>query len=197
MPFYALDLETTGLGKPGGDKDFILELGVAVYDDRLEYVDSHSWLVGDARARARFLTVIETVDIVRDMHTKSGLTDEWMEAYNLDLVGEAEDVQREAYFWFTERGLVPGKEPMVGSSIHFDRERFLAYEMPSLNDLFHYRNIDASSNFEYLRKTQPEWAAAAHEKANAIKRGSHRVLDDIHDTINLLRLVGGLEPVTK
>ena len=194
MAFYLLDLETTGLGLEGRAKDYVLELGVAVYDDELEFQDSHSWFVGDYPTYRRFLQVDEELSVVHDMHRKSGLYEEWMSAYQLSTLWPAHKAGLKAVDWFKKRGLAPGEEPMVGSSINFDRERFLKYEMPELNDLFHYRVIDASSQRAFKQKRHPRFAAEAAKIAADAQRNSHRVLDDIHDSVNLLRVLDGLEP---
>ena len=195
MSFYLLDLETTGLGLEGGPKDHILELGVAVHDEQLSHVDSAAWLIGDYETYRRFLDVdSEPGNVAGEMHRKSGLYDEWMSAYQLSKLWPVQQACIEAVDWFKNHGLEPGVEPMVGSSINFDRERFLKYYMPDLNNLFHYRVIDASSQRAFVQKRRPRFAEDAIKRAEEARRGTHRVLDDIHDTVNLLRVLDGLVP---
>jgi oligoribonuclease len=45
---------------------------------------------------------------------------------------------------FLKRYVPKGKSPMCGNSICQDR-RFLAKDMPKLEDFFHYRNLDVST----------------------------------------------------
>ncbi len=83
---------------------------------------------------------------------------------------------------------------MVGSSIHFDRERFLRQHMPKLNRIFHYRNIDVSSQLEVMKKRHPARFEQLRRSLDEYNKSSHRTLDDLHDTINSLRVIEGLEP---
>lgn len=194
MSFYLLDLETTGLGKEGDPQDYILEMGVAVHDDNLSYVDSAAWMIGDYTTYRRLLEVNETPgNVAGEMHRKSGLYDDWMTQYKLSKLWPAEQAAIEAIDWFKNHGLEPGVEPLVGSSIGFDRV-FLSKYMPDLNDLFHYRVIDASSQRAYVQKRRPRLYEDAVRRAEEARRGTHRVLDDIHDTVNLLRVLDGLVP---
>lgn len=196
MAFYALDLETTGLGLDTGPKDFILELGLGVYDNDLELVDAKSWLVGDYETYRRFIEVDEEPNsFVGNMHRSNGLYEDWMRAYRLSTLSTPFDAAFEADQWLYGHGFPSDRsEPMVGSSIHFDRERFLRFQMPNINDMFHYRNIDASAQRAYIEKRKPKFAANCAKILENSKRGNHRVLDDIHDSINLLRVLDGLEP---
>lgn len=71
--------------------------------------------------------------------------------------------------------------PAAGSSVHFDR-RWLAEKMPSLNDLFHYRNVDVSTIKELVSRWMPEVSASLPPS-----RKRHRALDDIRDSIGELK----------
>jgi oligoribonuclease len=74
---------------------------------------------------------------------------------------------------------VAGVSPMCGNSICQDR-RFLAREMPALEQFFHYRNLDVSTVKELARR----WAPAV--LAGTQKASTHLALDDIRESINEL-----------
>ena len=59
---------------------------------------------------------------------------------------------------------------------------FLARDMPHLESFLHYRNVDVSSIKELARR----WYPRAYFKAPA-KRGNHRALADIQESIEELR----------
>lgn len=69
---------------------------------------------------------------------------------------------------------------MAGNSICQDR-RFLARQMPTLEDWFHYRNLDVSTLKELSRRWYPE----VYKSVN--KNSTHLALDDIYDSINELK----------
>lgn len=197
MAFYALDLETTGLAEevgPDAERDYILELGVGHYDDNLDLVDRRVWFVGDAHTLAAMERIQGDDAVPYTMHQRSGLWNEWMKAYESKLIKSAWDVQALAIEWFHDHGLISGREPMVGSSIHFDRERFLRQYMPKLNRIFHYRNIDVSTMTETMKKRHPARFEQLRRTLDEYNKNSHRTLDDIHDSINVLRVCEGMEP---
>ena len=76
---------------------------------------------------------------------------------------------------------VPARtSPMCGNSVCQDR-RFLARWMPTLENWFHYRNLDVSTVKELARRWRPE----IYEGVK--KAGSHTALADIHESIGELR----------
>lgn len=77
---------------------------------------------------------------------------------------------------FLREWVPPRKSPMSGNSICQDR-RFLAREMPELEDFFHYRNLDISTLKELVNRWRPELMKGF------TKKNSHRALDDVYDTI--------------
>ena len=75
---------------------------------------------------------------------------------------------------------VPAKtSPICGNSICQDR-RFLHRCMPTLEQYFHYRNLDVSTVKELARR----WAPAV--LAGVKKAGTHTALADIHESIDEL-----------
>ena len=71
-------------------------------------------------------------------------------------------------------------QTMCGNSICQDR-RFLARFMPSLEDWFHYRNLDVSTLKELARRWKPELLRGVP------KEGKHEALADILESIAELR----------
>ena len=69
----------------------------------------------------------------------------------------------------------PRSVPLCGNSIGTDR-RFLAAQLPDVENFLHYRSIDVSSIKELCRRWYPDVLAAAPPKGER-----HRALDDIHE----------------
>jgi len=114
-------------------------------------------------------------DLVRQMHTASGLLTELAAGIAL---AEAQD-QLVGYV----RGHVKEarKAPLCGNSIATDRA-FLARDLPRLDEYLHYRMIDVSSVKELARR----WYPRAYF-ASPVKVGGHRALADIKESITELR----------
>ena len=70
--------------------------------------------------------------------------------------------------------------PLCGNSIGTDR-RFLAAYLPEIEAHLHYRSIDVSTVKELCRRWYSAAFAAAPEK-----RGGHRALDDIRESVSEL-----------
>jgi oligoribonuclease len=113
--------------------------------------------------------------VVRDMHTSSGLLAELAAGVTL---AEAQELVL-AYV----RLHVPESRrvPLCGNSIATDRS-FIARDMPELDAFLHYRMIDVSSVKELARRWYPRSYFASPEK-----RGGHRALADIQESIRELR----------
>lgn len=71
--------------------------------------------------------------------------------------------------------------PMAGNSIYMDRI-FIAKQFPKFHSHFHYRNIDVSTIKELVRRWFPDEYSQTPKK-----KFSHRVLDDILDSIAELK----------
>src|SRR5689334_11642266 len=115
------------------------------------------------------------VDVVREMHEKSGLTDA-VRASTASL-GDAEELILE---YITEHVPDPRTAPLCGNSIATDRG-FLARDMPRLDDHLHYRMIDVSSIKELCRRWYPRVYFAQPPKGLA-----HRALADIIESVREL-----------
>ncbi|SNS36223.1 oligoribonuclease [Geodermatophilus pulveris] len=163
-----IDCEMTGLDLT---RDKLIEVAVLVTDSELNVLDPGLDLV---------ISVDEAdltgmVDVVTEMHAKSGLT-EAVRASTLTLA-EAEQ-QVLAYV----RRFVPERRtaPLCGNSIGTDRG-FLARDMPELDDHLHYRMIDVSSVKELARRWFPRVYFAQPQKGLA-----HRALADIIESVREL-----------
>ena len=75
----------------------------------------------------------------------------------------------------------PRRVPLGGNSIATDRV-FIARDMPELDAFLHYRMVDVSSIKELARR----WYPRAYF-ASPPKRGGHRALADITESIQELR----------
>ena len=163
-----IDCEMTGLDLA---HDALVEIACLVTDGGLTMLDDGINLVIKPPAEA----LDQMPDVVREMHTQSGLLTELSAGITL---GEAQD-QVLAYV----RGHVPEsrKVPLCGNSIATDRS-FLARDMPELDAFLHYRMVDVSSIKELARRWFPRAYFASPEK-----HGGHRALADIRESIHELR----------
>ena len=163
-----IDCEMTGLDLT---RDQLIEVAVLVTDSELNVLDPGLDLVISADDAA----LEGMVEVVTQMHAKSGLTDA-VRASTLT-VAEAEQ-QLLAYV----RRFVPERRtaPLCGNSIGTDRG-FLARDMPELDDHLHYRMIDVSSVKELARRWFPRVYFAQPQKGLA-----HRALADIIESVREL-----------
>ena len=163
-----IDCEMTGLDLT---RDKLIEVAVLVTDSDLNVLDPGLDLVISADDAA----LEGMVEVVTEMHAKSGLT-EAVRASTLT-VAEAEQ-QLLAYV----RRFVPERRtaPLCGNSIGTDRG-FLARDMPELDDHLHYRMIDVSSIKELARRWFPRVYFAQPQKGLA-----HRALADIIESVREL-----------
>ena len=114
-------------------------------------------------------------DFVRYMHEKSGLLEELDSGITL---AEAE----EQVLAFIKAQCDPhGRPPLAGNSVATDRA-FISRDMPDLEPFLHYRIVDVSSIKELSRR----WFPRAYFQSPA-KRGNHRALADIQESIEELR----------
>jgi len=111
-------------------------------------------------------------DVVRSMHTRSGL----LAAIQTSAVSVADAGAQTLDFLRAHIGQ-PRSVPLCGNSIGTDR-RFLAAHLPEVEEFLHYRSIDVSSVKELCRRWYPDALARAPVKAE-----THRALDDIRESI--------------
>jgi len=185
-----LDLETTGLDEKEGH---IIELGMGVYTIDLEMVDMYQSICANEES-AKFLndqSRWNDSEFAFKMHRKNGLNDELfaLRANEYELPdGEfnTKNVFQCALEFAAQYVPVDGTEPLAGNSLHFDRA-WLKQHVPWFNDKFHYRNIDASAQLEWLKKRNPGKANEVEKMREALWEGEHRVAADIRDSANLFR----------
>jgi oligoribonuclease len=164
-----IDCEMTGLEL---SHDLLIEVACIVTDGELNELGDGIDLVITAPEQA----LVEMDPVVVKMHRESGL-DKAVLASTLT-VAEAEQ-QVLAFI----RQYVPEarKAPLCGNSIATDRG-FLARDMPELDNYLHYRMVDVSSVKELARRWYPRAYYAAPGK-----RGGHRALTDIRESVEELR----------
>jgi oligoribonuclease len=163
-----VDLEMTGLRV---ERERILEIATIITDAELEIVAEGPELVVHQSAE----TLAAMDEWNQKHHGASGLIDRVKASTISDADAEAQTLA------FVRAHVGEGKAPLAGNSIHQDR-LFLAAYMPTLESFIHYRNVDVSTLKELVRR----WYPAAYD-ARPTKKGSHRALDDIRESIAELR----------
>ncbi len=163
-----IDCEMTGLDL---GKDKLIEVAALVTDPDLNVLGDGVDVVIHADDEA----LAGMFDVVRDMHDKSGLTEEVRVATLT--VPEAEDM---IMTYLTQFVPDPRTAPLCGNSIATDRG-FLARDMPRLDSHLHYRMIDVSSVKELCRRWYPRVYYGQPAKGLA-----HRALADIKESIREL-----------
>ena len=146
----------------------ILEIATLVTDDELAIVAEGPDLV--VHAGEEELGAME--EVVRVMHQTSGLLDE-VRRSTLSLP----DAGKATLAFIQEHVPQPGSVPLCGNSIGMDR-RFLAAQLPEIEQWLHYRSIDVSTVKELARRWFPEALASAPPK-----HGAHRALGDIRESV--------------
>ena len=146
----------------------IVEVATLITDDELVVVAEGPDLV--VTARPDQLAAMD--DVVREMHTKSGLLAE-IEASTLTL----EEAGATTLDFIRGHVPEPRSVPLAGNSIGTDR-RFLTTQLPAIEEYLHYRSVDVSTVKELVRRWFPEVAASAPQKA-----GGHRAMDDIRESV--------------
>jgi oligoribonuclease len=164
-----MDLEMTGL-EPA--RHVIVEIATIVTDDDLEIVAEGPDLVVHQPPEA----LAEMPDVVREMHTSSGLL-EAIAASTLTL----DEAGAQTLAFITEHVPEARTVPLCGNSIGTDR-RFLAAYLPAIEEHLHYRSVDVSTIKELARRWYPGVLDGAPRKV-----GTHRALDDIRESIAELR----------
>jgi oligoribonuclease len=163
-----IDCEMTGLDLA---RDALIEISCLVTDSNLVVLDEGINLIIKPPAEA--LDHME--DVVREMHTASGLLAELASGVTL---AEAQD---QVLAYIRRYVAEPRRVPLAGNSIATDRA-FIARDMPELDAFLHYRMIDVSSIKELTRRWYPRTYFAS-----PLKRGGHRALADITESIQELR----------
>ena len=161
-----IDLEMTGLDP---DKEKIIEIATLITDSNLNVISEGPNLI-----------ISQPKEVLDDMddwnqnqHGSTGLIDEVMKSDITEQVAEIETLE------FVSKYVGEKASPMCGNTVSHDR-RFLSKYMPRLEAYFNYRHIDVSS----FKEVAVRWM---NEAQTFEKKGSHRALGDIKESVEELR----------
>ncbi len=163
-----IDCEMTGLDL---EADALIEIAALVTDSELNVLGEGVDIIVKPPPEA----LEQMIDLVRSMHEHSGLLDELEGGVSL---AEAE---QQVLSYVREHCGTDGRSPLAGNTVSTDRA-FLARDMHELDSFLHYRIVDVSSIKELARRWYPRAYYAAPDK-----RGNHRALADIQESIEELR----------
>ena len=162
-----LDLEMSGLDIA---YERILEIATIITDTQLNII-----------AEGPVLAIYQTQCIIDHMdewntttHWQSGLTERVLKSRIDEKHAEHETLK------FIKKYVNPYTSPLCGNTVHQDR-LFLKRFMPTLEQYFHYRNLDVST----LKILTQMWAPGLYTALN--KKASHKALQDIRDSIAELK----------
>ncbi len=178
-----VDCEMTGLEL---GSDALVEVACVVTDAELNELDAGVTVV----IRPPDAPFADMPQVVRDMHTASGLIEE------IPLGTTLAAAEKVVLDYVRSHVPEPRKAPLAGSSVYVDRG-FIARDMPELDAYLHYRLIDVSSIKELVRRWYPRVYFASPPK-----KGNHRALADARESIAELRyyreavMVPGVGPNT-
>ena len=163
-----VDCEMTGLDL---GSDALVEVACVITDAELHELDAGVTVV----IRPPDAPFAAMPQIVRDMHTASGLIEE------IPLGTTLEAAEKVVLDYVRSHVAEARRAPLAGSSVYVDRG-FLARDMPELDAYLHYRLIDVSSIKELVRRWYPRVYFNSPPK-----RGNHRALADARESIAELR----------
>ena len=163
-----IDCEMTGLSL---QFDALIEVAALVTDFDLNVLGDGIDLIIKPPAAA----IDQMDDFVRNMHTESGLLTK------LDGGLTLAEAEAEVLAYIRQHCPDGSRPPLAGNTVATDRS-FLTRDMPELESFLHYRIVDVSSIKELSRR----WYPRAYFQAPA-KRGNHRALADIQESIEELR----------
>ena len=161
-----IDCEMTGLSL---SDDALIEVAALVTDSELNVLGEGVDIVIRPPDAA-----LETMpEVVRQMHTASGLLDELAGGTTLA------DAEEQVLAYVSEHVKEPGKAPLCGNSVGTDRG-FLLRDMPTLEDYLHYRIVDVSSVKELARRWYPRAYFNSPKKGLALHAGHPACAEDCH-----------------
>ncbi|GGO70849.1 oligoribonuclease [Nocardioides deserti] len=163
-----IDCEMTGLDLRA---DALIEVAALVTDFELNVLGEGVDIV----IRPPDEALDQMGDFVRSMHESSGLLAELEKGVTL---AEAEE---RTLAYLREHCPSGSRPPLAGNTVGTDRA-FISRDMSELEGFLHYRIVDVSSIKELSRR----WYPRAYHQAPA-KRGNHRALADIRESIEELR----------
>ena len=163
-----IDCEMTGLDIGA---DALIEVAALVTDFDLNVLGEGI----DVIIKPSDEALAQMIDFVRTMHEHSGLLDELESGTTLA------DAEQQVLAYIREHCSDGSRPPLAGNTVATDRS-FLARDMVELESFLHYRIVDVSSIKELSRRWFPRAYFAA-----PTKRGNHRALADIQESIEELR----------
>jgi oligoribonuclease len=163
-----IDCEMTGLDLAA---DALIEVAALVTDSELNVLGEGV----DVVIRPPDAAVMQMSDVVREMHTSSGLLEALPGGVSMA------DAEQAVLGYVREWVQEPRRAPLAGNSVATDRS-FLARDMRDLEAHLHYRMVDVSSIKELARRWYPRVYFAS-----PVKRGGHRALADIQESIEELK----------
>jgi oligoribonuclease len=163
-----IDCEMTGLDLK---TDALIEVAALVTDFDLNVLGEGIDLIVKPPAEA----LEQMGDFVRNMHIESGLL------VALEHGIAMQDAEAQVLDYIRQHCPEGSRPPLAGNTVATDRS-FLLRDMPALEAFLHYRIVDVSSIKELSRR----WFPRAYFQAPA-KRGNHRALADIQESIEELR----------
>jgi oligoribonuclease len=163
-----IDCEMTGLDYA---LDALIEIACVVTDFDLNPLGEGIDLVIKPPAEA----VEHMDDFVRSMHERSGLLDQLDSGITLAMA------ESQVLDYIKQHCAEGSRPPHAGNTVATDRA-FIARDMPTLDAFLHYRIVDVSSIKELSRRWYPRVYFAS-----PAKRGNHRALADIQESIEELR----------
>lgn len=161
-----MDLEMTGLDPL---QDEIIEVATLITDKDLNIIAEGPEIVVNQPA-TRF---DKMDDWNQNQHTKSGLWEKVLASKYTIEMAEKETLD------FIKQHVDPRKAPLAGNSIWQDR-RFITIHMKALDQYLHYRMIDVST----FKELGTRWYK---DMGTYQKKGSHRAMDDIRESIEELK----------
>ena len=161
-----IDLETTGLDP---ETERIIEVATLVTDSDLNLIaEGPNLIISQSKE------LLDSMDEWnQNQHGSSGLIQEVINSDITEQIAEIETLD------FISKYVGEKVSPMCGNTVSHDR-RFLSKYMPRLEAYFNYRHIDVSSFKEVAVRWMNE--AQVYEK-----KGSHRALGDIKESLEELR----------
>ena len=162
-----IDLEMTGLDP---ETERIIEVATLVTDSDLNLIaEGPNLIISQSKE------LLDSMDEWnQNQHGSSGLIQEVIKSDITEQIAEIETLD------FISKYVGEKASPMCGNTVSHDR-RFLSKYMPRLEAYFNYRHIDVSSFKEVAVRWMNE--AQVYEK-----KGSHRALGDIKESVEELRL---------
>lgn len=169
-----LDVETTGLVRPGQPLPLLLEVGVVLTDHDLKVLDCYEAVI--RHDPEDLMRALEHNPVASEMHRSNGLWHALLEGPTIPL-GEAE----EGLLKVLHRNPDPQGYPVVWagwSPAAIDRPLVSAC-MPRFYQRIHHRTLDLSS----LKLALKNYAGVEHDSGNAV----HRALPDAMAGVRRLR----------